>query len=169
MKEIFKSIKGYEGLYEVSNLGNVRSVLRSGTKGGYIKPWKSNRGYLDIKLSKDGFTKQFLIHRLVAEAFLPNPNNFPEINHKDEIKTNNNVENLEWCDHKYNSNYGTRNKRVSKATSKPVLQYFPNGTLFATYNSMREAEINTKIRKSHISECCNGKLKTAGGFIWRFK
>lgn len=175
MKEIFKPIKGYEGLYEVSNLGNVKSVCKNGKGIGIGKSRKEvilkpimNKGYLRVNLSKNGVIKHFSIHRLVAEAFLPNPNNYPEVNHKDENKTNNTIDNLEWCDSKYNNNYGTRNERINKTRSKSVRQYFLNGTLFATYKSIGEACRSTNINTGNISACCNKKQKTAGGFIWKF-
>lgn len=114
--ETFLSVPGYEGLYEVSNLGNVKS-LRSGR---LMKRSLSHFGYEMTTLSKDGKQKTYLIHRLVALAFIPNPDNLEEINHKDEVKTNNSVENLEWCTRKYNLNYGTYRERMSAIkTGKP--------------------------------------------------
>lgn len=111
MEEEWRDIKGYEGLYQVSNLGRVKSLNYKRTRKEWIlKPNTINGGYLQIRLNE----KCYLVHRLVAEAFIPNPNNYPCINHKSEIKTQNNVENLEWCTHKYNANYGTVNERRSK-------------------------------------------------------
>ena len=116
--EIWKDVKGFEGYYKVSNKGNVYSVERMvrGRKCGGImlKPRYDKDGYLLVGLCKNGKLKTKKIHRLVAETFIPNPNGFPEVNHKDEIKTNNELSNLEWCDSRYNSNYGTRNERISK-------------------------------------------------------
>lgn len=120
MTEIWKDIVGYEGLYQVSNLGNVKRL--KGYKGrgkGYIveehliQPSINSRGYQNVILCKNGKTKTFAMHRLVAIAFLDNSDNLPQVNHKDEDKTNNCVDNLEWCDSKYNNNYGTRNKKCS--------------------------------------------------------
>ena len=120
MTEIWKDIVGYEGLYQVSNLGNVKRL--KGYKGrgkGYIveehliKPSINSNGYQNVVLCKNGKTKTFTMHRLVAIAFLYNSDNLPEVNHKDEDKTNNCVDNLEWCDRVYNNNYGTRNKKCS--------------------------------------------------------
>lgn len=120
MTEIWKDIVGYEGLYQVSNLGNVKRL--KGYKGrgkGYIveehfiQPSINSRGYQNVVLCKNGKTKTFSMHRLVAIAFLDNSNNLPQVNHKDENKLNNCVDNLEWCNSKYNNNYGTRNKKCS--------------------------------------------------------
>lgn len=118
--EEWKPAVGYEGLYEVSNLGNVRGVNRMTYRKGVVrclkgkirKPQIISTGYKQVQLSKDGKVKGICIHRLVAEAFIPNPDNLPCVNHKDEDKTNNNVENLEWCSFKYNSNYGTSISRM---------------------------------------------------------
>lgn len=117
MQEIWKDIKNYEGLYKVSNLGNVKSLPkkagRSNRKEKILNFNKNSKGYLRVELSKDKKRKQCLVHRLVAETFIPNYNNLPQINHKDENKENNYIDNLEWCDNKYNNNYGTRNQRLS--------------------------------------------------------
>lgn len=115
MEEIWKDIKGYEGKYQVSNYGSVKTLnyRRTGTARLLIP--KNDKGYLAVGLYKNGKRKMFLIHRLVAEAFIPNPENLPQVNHIDEDKTNNYVENLEWCTQSYNNNYGTRLKRVSES------------------------------------------------------
>lgn len=124
MEEQWKDIKGYEGLYEVSNLGNVRSLDRTVKRGqGYtikegrvLTPfYEEKKGYYQVVLAKDGKAKTYRVHRLVAVAFLENPNNYTDVNHKDEVKTNNNVDNLEWCTRKYNNNYGTKPERTRKA------------------------------------------------------
>ena len=125
MEELWKSIKGYEELYEVSNFGNVRSLDRiiksrhNGTtirKGRVLTPfYEEKKGYYQVRLSKNGKNKTFRIHRLVALAFLENPFNYSDVNHKDEVKTNNKVNNLEWCTRKYNNNYGTKRERTRKA------------------------------------------------------
>lgn len=120
MQEIWKDVKGYEGLYQVSNLGNVKSldhIRRNGTnkymqKGKILKPQKAN-GYCYVRLSKKGKTKQYLVHKLVANAFIKRNYKYKEINHINEIKSDNRADNLEWCTHLYNINYGTRNQRVS--------------------------------------------------------
>ena len=114
MMEEWKAIPGYEGLYEVSNMGNVRNVRRN----TLLRLSKTNNRYIRVSLCKNGIKTGLTVHRLVAEAFIPNPDNLPEVNHKDEDKTNNRVENLEWCDHKYNMNYGTRNIRAKETAIK---------------------------------------------------
>ena len=173
MTENWKSIAGYEELYEVSDLGRIKS-LKNG-KERILKPKKTHCGYLLVNLYKDGHVKTVRIHRTVATAFIPNPNNLETVNHKDEVKTNNTVGNLEWMSQKDNNNYGTRNKRISAAKinhlslSKKVQMFDKyTGELLATFPSTREAERVTGISQSHISSCCNGKRKSAGGYIWRY-
>ena len=165
--EIWKAIAGYEGIYEVSDLGRVKS-LKYG-KERILKPGGDTHGYLRVSLCKDGQKTPSLVHRLVSEAFIPNPNNLETVNHKDEVKTNNTVSNLEWMSIGDNNNYGTHNKRVSEAHSKKVQMLDKStGELLATFPSTIEAERVTGINHSHISKCCNGKLKSAGGYIWRY-
>ena len=123
--EVWKDVVGYEGLYEVSNRGNVRSIERISSQGRKIggiilKPAYNNGGYLLVSLCKNGKVKSKYIHRLVLEAFVENPNNLPEVNHKDENKANNELSNLEWCTREYNNNHGSRNERVAQAQSKKV-------------------------------------------------
>ena len=129
MTEIWKDIEGYEGLYQVSNKGRVRSVARVVTwKNQSVKTYKSRImksrekfGYCYISLYKDFKSKEYRMHRLVAEAFIPNPNNLPEVNHIDENKLNNEIENLEWCTRQYNNSYGTRGKRIGATKRKNSL------------------------------------------------
>lgn len=116
MDEVFRPVEGYEGLYEVSNLGRVKS-LKWG-KERILKPGMDGCGYLKANLYKEGKIKHFMVHRLVAQAFIPNPEGLPQINHKDEDKTNNRVDNLEWCTAKYNSNYGTRIEQMVQSRIK---------------------------------------------------
>ena len=110
--EVWRPVKGYEGLYEVSNYGRVKSLKRNTAHERIKSPIKDRDGYLIVCFNKNGKQSNKRIHRLVAEAFIPNPNNLPQVNHKNEIKTDNCVENLEWCDNKYNARYGTRSIRV---------------------------------------------------------
>lgn len=126
VNEEWKDIPEFEGYYQVSNLGNIRSVDRFDTQGVFwksqpIKDHPNRMKYRRVNLAKDGKTTHYLVHRLVAMTFLPNPNNYPEVNHKDEIPWHNNVENLEWCTSKYNCNYGNHGKRISNGLSKPVV------------------------------------------------
>ena len=173
-KEYWKPVVGYEGLYEVSNWGRVKSLNYNHTgKGKILKQQQSMDGYYSVGLSKNGILKRYYVHRLVAEAFLPNSDNLPLINHKDENKTNNNVDNLEWCDAKYNCNYGTRTERLSKSQingkrSKIVLQYDLNGNFIKEWKSTAECGRNGYNHKC-ISKCCRGKLKTYKGFLWKYK
>lgn len=165
-KEYWKPVVGYEGLYEVSNWGRVKSI-RFG-KERILKPFKNKDGYLLVTLSKNGTHKKFQVHRLVSLHFLPNPDNLPEVNHKDENKLNNNTENLEWCDRKFNINYGTRNKRIGKSNSKKVLQYTLDGEFVREWESTAECERNG-FSHGAVVACCQGKLKKYKGFIFKYK
>ena len=165
--EIWKKIEGYEG-YEVSNEGRVR-----GDKG-VLKKEKTRCGYLRVTLYKDGKQKHFQIHRLVAAAFCSNPEYLPCVNHKNEDKTDNRVENLEWCSHKYNINYGTCIERRAKLqtnrnTSKPVLQFTLDGVFIREWPSLKEVNRVLGYATTNISKCCLGKSKMAYGYIWRHK
>ena len=171
IEEIFKDIKDLEGLYQVSNFGRVKSLGNGksyNSKERILKPGKSTNGYLQVNLYKNGEYKQCLVHRLVAEVFIPNTDNLPFVNHKDEDKTNNSVENLEWCTHEYNCNYATRNERIAKTRSKPVLQFTLDGEFIREWPSVAECERNG-FNKGKVSECCNGKRKSHKGYIWRYK
>ena len=165
--EIWKDIEGYEGLYQVSNLGNVRSLDRVVTnyQGSFIKKGEVKticnltKGYKGVCLCKDGKQKTHKVHRLVAQAFLPNPDNLPQVNHKDEDKTNNSVNNLEWCDNEYNINY---------SWSIPIYSINPHTGEYKKYSSLTDATDKTGVNKSSISMVLNNKRNKAGGCIWKY-
>ena len=175
----------YEGLYKVSNFGRILSLNYNHTgKPGLMTPFEVGAGYLRVGLRKNGETNWCLVHRLVAETFLPNPNNLPQVNHKDEDKTNNFVflnedgsldrekSNLEWKSPKDNCNHGTRNERIGKTStngkqSKKVLQLSLSGELIREWESTRECGRNG-FDSGHVSACCNGKQKSHKGFLWMY-
>ena len=156
--EEFRDVVGFEDLYEVSDEGRVRNK----NTGRILKPNKINKGYLQVILCKDGERKPALVHRLVAKAFISNPNHYPQVNHIDENKSNNHVENLEYCTNQYNIRYSAYKK------NKPVNQYALDGRLLNTYKSIKEASEKTGIDKSNICNCCLGKIKSSGNFIWKY-
>ena len=161
MEEIWKDKKDYEGLYQVSNCGRVKSI-----KFGKEKILKQSirHGYYCVNLYKNGKHKNYYVHRLVAEAFIDNTDNLSCVNHKDENKQNNVVSNLEWCTHEYNNIYGTRIERCSK----PVLQFDLNGNLIKEWKSINECGRNG-FKQSDICKCCRGERKTHQNFIWKYK
>ena len=171
-EEIWKDIEGYEGYYMVSNMGNVKSVERTARIGnGYrtvheriLKPRKNNDGYPYVNLCKDGNVKTCTIHRLVAQAFIPNPQSLPQVNHIDENKENNHVDNLEFCDIVYNCNYGTRNQKISK----PVIAIDKVTGLIVEFASVHEAERKLGIAHQNICACLKGRCKSCGGFQWYY-
>ena len=172
INEQWKPVEGYEGLYEISNLGRVKS-LKYG-KERIMKPGKDGNGYLLVHLYKNGKPKMFKVHRLVAEAFIPNPFDFSEINHINEDKTNNIVSNIEWCNRLYNSNFGTRNKRIASALSNAIeaSKYEDFRTIELRFVSTREAERNG-FKHGAVSSCCRGCYHYEGnnkykGFYWRY-
>ena len=177
--ELWKDVKDYEGLYQVSTLGRVRSldkyvntknrnVDKVLKRGKILKPTYNQDGYLTVSLYKDGKGTRFLVHRLVAEAFISNPLNLPVINHKDEVKDNNHPYNLEWCTDEYNKNYGTAIKRSAEKRSKKVYQYDLQGNLINVWASTMDCDRNGYDHRT-ISACCLGKLKTHQNFIWSYK
>lgn len=172
MEEIWKDIEGYEGLYQVSNLGRVKSlerVLKHGHlwKGKMLKLLEHGGGYKKVNLSKDGKNKQFYVHRLVAQTFIPNSDNLTEVNHKDENPSNNRVDNLEWCTASYNINYGTRNMRHAEKMSKRVYQYSLDGELINVWQSTREIERQLGYSHGNIGMGCR-RNKQYYGFIWEY-
>lgn len=180
MEEIWKDISGYEGLYQVSNLGRVRGLDRIlknryssfKYKGCVLKQNKANR-YNQVCLSRGNTAKNFAVHRLVAKAFIPNPYNYPCVNHINEDRFDNQANNLEWCTHKYNVNYGTRTKRVSKSmigvNSKPIIQKDLSGNVIKLWKSGKEIERETGILSSGVCQCCKGYIKTFKGYKWSYE
>lgn len=163
MDEVWKNIEGFEQ-YQVSNLGRIYSkkVKR------FLTPYPDKKGYLRVKFWKDNKGHTFKVHRLVAQAFISNPCNLPQVNHIDEDKNNNCVDNLEWCDETYNHGYGTRDERARKTLTNRKnlsipIQCIETGII---YPSIMEARRQTRIR--NIGECCRGNRKTAGGFHWKY-
>lgn len=192
--ETWKDIPGYEGLYMVSNLGNVKSlqrIVRANTCGArkisekMLTPCKSSSGYYLVVLCKNGKHKSHYVHRLVAQAFIPNPYSLREVNHKNEDKEDNIVSNLEWCDRKYNANYGTGverqkisrmknpNDKIARAiaglkNSKRVAQVSLDGDVLAIFDSMRQASAIVGVHHCTISKHCMGKIaRPALGFTFK--
>ena len=176
-KEVWADVKGYEGYYQVSSLGNVKSLERrvwnkanksfSNIKGMILKNDIKSKLYYQVGLTKKGCRKSYLGHRLVAQAFISNPENKPQVNHINEIKTDNSVNNLEWVTSSYNINYGKRSDIVSKKASKPVVKLTLNGVLLSTYKSALLAEKDGYSRFC-ISMCCKNKIKSHAGFNWQY-
>lgn len=174
IKEIWKPVVGYEG-YEVSNLGRVKSLERYDSRGQIVhqrimKEEICKNGYrrVCLGLGSRKERKHCLIHRLVAIAFIPNPNNYPCINHINEDKTDNRVENLEWCTHQYNNTYKDRLEKSAKKHNKKVVQYDLDMNLICNYNSITEAAKINNICETSIITCLKGRYKTAGGYIWKY-
>ena len=162
MIENWKEIAGYEGLYLVSDQGRVKSMWHD--KERILKPQDTSRGYFQVALCKDDKVNRLLVHRLVAEAFIKNPNNLDTVNHKDDMKTNNIVSNLEWMSREDNVAYSR------PQFSKRGVQMFDKktGELLTTFPSISEAWRVTRIAQPSISACCKGKLKSAGGYVWKY-
>ncbi len=180
MEEIWKPVKKWETLYEVSNLGRVRSKDRVVNRNvnGKIIPTKYtgkilsshlNKGYEYVTLTSYPRKSPLKVHRLVAEAFIPNPNNLPAVNHKDENKENNCVDNLEWCTSKYNNNYGTKKERLSAKLKHKISQYSLDGNWIRDWDSACDASYALGINRARINGCVLGfkDHKTAGGYIWK--
>lgn len=183
--EKWKDIQGYEGLYQISNYGRVKSLGRISKRksrwgGQYTvvmkekikKSSKNNKGYSTVHLNYKGKESNFLIHRLVGKAFISNPYNYPEIDHKNENKNDNKINNLIWCTRIYNNTKGIQSKEGRRTSSefrmKGVKQFDLQGNLLNTYKGIRIAEEKTSVDNRNIVKCCKGKVNSAGGFIWRY-
>lgn len=171
MEEIWKPIEDYDGYY-ISNYGRVKSYKVDKINGKIMKPCKSTKGYLQIDISLDGRKREhrvhLAVHRLVARAFIPNPDNLPQVNHKDENKENNVVSNLEWCDAKYNCNYGNHIENVANALRVDIYSVDQDGNI-EYFHGVREAGRLLGKGKNgylHISKVLKGKRKTAYGRKW---
>ena len=177
MSEEWRDVVGYEGRYQVSSMGRVKSLERKVRhwRGGeriqkerILKPSNDRGGYLLVSLCDGEKRKTLTVHRLVCQAFHENPDNKPQVNHINEIKTDNRACNLEWSTAKENNNHGTRTERSAKTRSKPVGQYTLDGELVKIWQSPCEAGKQIGLSDSHVSKVANGKLKTAYGFIWKY-
>ena len=173
--EVWKAVDGYEGKYIVSNLVRVKSLNYKRTgKSHLLSQTRGNKGYLYVTLSKNGKHKIFFVHRLVAEAFIPNKEDLPTVNHIDECRTNNKADNLEWLSYKDNNLYGNHYKNVSETQlndpkkSKKILQYDLFGNLIKEWASAQEVQRQLKINNSNIIQNCRGNVKSAGGFVWKY-
>lgn len=166
-REFWVPVKGYEGLYEVSQSGQVRGTKRQGTNGNPLKAQRHKNGYLTVELCRNGKRKGALVHRIVAEAFLDNPYRLPCVNHKDENKENNAVENLEWCSYSYNNTYGTAAIRRIATIGRPCRGVWPDGEE-RTYKNCADAGRDLNLSQGSIWGCCNGRWKTSGGAEWSY-
>lgn len=169
-KEVWRPVVGYEGLYEVSNTGKVDALnYHHEKRRDRMKTRIDKQGYVVVRLYKNGKVRNYFVHRLVAIAFIQNNKNLPQVNHKDENKQNNCIENLEWCDCKYNVNYGTAKNRMAKKNGIPVIQLTLKGEIIAKYESISEAARALGIPDSSIWNVCHGGQKTTAHFKWRFE
>lgn len=178
--EIWKDVVGYEGYYQVSNFGNIRSVdrviysdkLHIGTKrelkSKMLKPYVNSHGYLALTLTKNSNEKSVRVHRLVAEAFIKNPNNYDQINHIDGNKTNNKVENLEWCNNQHNVNHAYKNG-LTKHYTRSIKQYDLKGNYIQTFESIAKACEEVNGNRANITKCAKGYINSAYGYKWRYE
>lgn len=172
-KEIWKPIEGYKGIYEISNLGRVKSLARLDVIGRKIgerimKCQLNKDGYLNITLKNEDGKKTYLLHRLVAIHFVENPYGYDEINHIDVDPSNPKASNLEWCTRKYNVNYADAIEKTIKANQKKVIQLSKDNVYIKTHESIKGAAKEVQIPDSNITACCKGKRPTAGGFKWEY-
>lgn len=166
MQEIWKMLKEHPN-YEVSTLGKIRNIKTKRVRKTTI----NNKGYEQFIVYIDKKPKSFYVHRVVANNFIENFNNFIEVNHRDENKLNNNVDNLEWCDSDYNLHYGTRTERIidkKKPFYTKIIQKDKNKNVIKIWENIDEIVCNTKYHRSNIYKCCQGKLHTAYGYIWEY-
>ena len=188
MIEEWRDVVGYEGLYQVSNTGLVKSVTRiikhkllgkKTVNERILKPFTNELGYSHVRLSRGNTQKHKLIHRLVGESFISNPDNLPCINHKDENPRNNNIENLEWCTVQYNNTYGKHAERIKNTDYKAmkylgtpyvrkIIQKTIDGEIIRVWESLTEAAIQTKTQLSKICCCCRGRRNLSNGFRWEY-
>ena len=158
-----RDVKNYEGLYAVTSCGQVWSYRSQ----KFLKPTSATKGYLVVNLYKDNKNKKrCYVHRLVAEAYIPNLDNLPQINHKDENRANNCLQNLEWCDAKYNNNYGTHTERAANSHKKPILQYDLDGNFIREWSSA--TDVGREV-KGNICNCLKGRTKSAYDYKWIYK
>lgn len=169
--EVWKDIQGYEGLYQVSNQGRVKSLeRRTQTRVCHEKIMNSqfDTRYLFVRLSKDGKKRNLLIHRLVANEFIPNRDGCPYVNHINGKKTDNRVENLEWCTPSENTVHAIVND-IKRLPNKSVVQCDLQGNTIREWESIKEASVSLKINRSNIGSCCNRKRNKAGNYTWKFR
>lgn len=165
MKEIWKDI--FDGKYQISNLGNIRSLNYHREKRiRELSKLKMPNGYETVKICINGKVKRYSLHRLVAEAFIPNSENKKQVNHINGIKNDNRVENLEWCTQSENQLHAVRN---GLQRTKPILQYDLQGNFIKEWESSSEAGRYVKRAPTNITACCNNRMKTARGYIWKYK
>ena len=164
--EIWKDIAGYENKYQVSNYGRVRNIYG---KGKILKPWMNDNGYLLVTLSKDGIRKKYRVHRLVAQAFIPNPDNLETVDHIDSNKTNNHIDNLQWLSGIDNTRKAFNDGlHMNHEYENRNYRYVINLTTNNIYRSLAYAEHDTGVNRANIAKCCNHIRKTAGGYEWQY-
>lgn len=167
MERIWKDIDGTNGMYQISNYGEVKSFTKF-KNGDLLKPSNFSNGYLFVHIKRNGQRRSNLVHRLVAEAFIPNPERFPQVNHKDENKKNNRADNLEWCDNRYNNIYGTKNQRASEKNKISHCIPVVCIELNKTFKSAKEAARFVNKSGTNITRACKNIYRTCGGYHWEY-